>query len=187
MRSSNAAMSIVACIYTSLNLDIQPRPTLLPPRMQIFANKIKTVNSIVEFLRKQRRKAAGVHSQLPQEAREANIADFRAGRLQLLVATDVAARGLDIKGLMHVVNYDMPGSLEQYVHRIGRCGRAGGTGTAVTLFTRNFAPIAPALVKLLRAGGHPVDRYLDQVVAAVGGVGALSEDAEGDAESEEEE
>ncbi|MFI2857192.1 DEAD/DEAH box helicase [Paenibacillus sp. JSM ZJ436] len=73
-----------------------------------------------------------LHGDLSQAKREAVMKRFREAKLQLLVATDVAARGLDVEGVTHVYNYDMPHDVESYVHRIGRTGRAGGTGLAVT-------------------------------------------------------
>lgn len=75
----------------------------------------------------------GLHGGLRQEERTRIMNAFRAGDLPILVATNVAARGLDITGITHVVNYDMPDNLEEYVHRIGRTGRAGRTGVAITL------------------------------------------------------
>ncbi|NMO94507.1 DEAD/DEAH box helicase [Paenibacillus lemnae] len=73
-----------------------------------------------------------LHGDLSQAKREAVMKRFRDAKLQLLVATDVAARGLDVEGVTHVYNYDMPHDVESYIHRIGRTGRAGGTGLAVT-------------------------------------------------------
>mmetsp|Transcript_10740 Transcript_10740/g.32181 ORF Transcript_10740/g.32181 Transcript_10740/m.32181 type:complete len:301 (+) Transcript_10740:226-1128(+) len=154
------------------------------PRVLIFVNKIKTATFVGDFLRKQRIRATELHSQLPQPVRTDALAKFRGGQVQVLVATDVAARGIDIKKLQWVVNYDMPGNLEQYVHRIGRVGRAGSTGTAITFFSRNFVALAPGLIKMLQAGGHPIDRYLTQLVeeAEAGDAGApvAAEEAEGE-------
>ncbi|MEV4413581.1 DEAD/DEAH box helicase [Catellatospora sp. NPDC049609] len=76
--------------------------------------------------------AAAVHGDLGQGARERALRAFRAGKIDVLVATDVAARGLDVSGVTHVINYDCPDDAETYVHRIGRTGRAGATGVAVT-------------------------------------------------------
>ncbi|TCP20351.1 ATP-dependent RNA helicase DeaD [Scopulibacillus darangshiensis] len=76
-----------------------------------------------------------LHGDLSQAKREQVVKRFRDAKIQLLVATDVAARGLDVEGVTHVFNYDIPHDVESYVHRIGRTGRAGGTGMAVTLFT----------------------------------------------------
>ena len=79
--------------------------------------------------------AEALHGDLPQEARESVLARFRAGRIQLLVATDVAARGLDIPAVSHVINFDFPDQPADYVHRIGRTARAGSEGTAISLVT----------------------------------------------------
>jgi ATP-dependent RNA helicase RhlE len=78
-------------------------------------------------------KAAALHADRTQEQRSQAIEGFRGGRYRVLVATDVAARGLDIDGITHVVNYEVPSSREMYVHRVGRTGRAEATGTALTL------------------------------------------------------
>ncbi len=76
--------------------------------------------------------AAAIHGNKSQNARERALDDFRSGSLQVLVATDIAARGIDIDGLSHVINYDLPNVPEQYVHRIGRTGRAGASGMAMS-------------------------------------------------------
>ena len=76
--------------------------------------------------------------------------EFRSGKVQVLVATDVAARGLHIRGLPYVVNYDFPPTLEQYIHRAGRAGRLASNGHCYSFFTRNFAPLAQPLLELLQ-------------------------------------
>lgn len=86
--------------------------------------------------------------------RDAAIADFRSGRLPVLVATDVAARGLDIPSVTAVVNYDFPSDMEMYVHRIGRTGRAGARGEALTLFTEEDAAWAQELVNVMKGVGQ---------------------------------
>ena len=133
----------------------------------MFANRIKTVNFVGETLRRHGEKVGCLHGELKQEKREAALRDFKSGKTPCLVATDVAGRGLDITGLEHVVNWDMPGSVEQYTHRVGRAGRSGRKGAALSFFTRNMAPLAPDLVKLLKRGGHFVDPNLE-VLAEVG-------------------
>ena len=147
-------------------------------RVLIFANRIKTVNFVGETLRRHGEKVGCLHGELKQEKREAALRDFKSGKTPCLVATDVAGRGLDITGLEHVVNWDMPGSVEQYTHRVGRAGRSGRKGAALSFFTRNMAPLAPDLVKLLKRGGHFVDPNLE-VLAKVGA--ALNAGAEADA------
>jgi len=87
-------------------------------------------------LRRVRGDVAIIHGDLTQPQRERALADFRKGRVRFLVATDVASRGLDIKGVTHVVNYDLPNDPLLYFHRIGRTGRAGASGIAVTLVSR---------------------------------------------------
>ncbi len=80
--------------------------------------------------------------------------DFRSGKAQAMVATDVAARGLHIRGLPYVINYDFPGTLEQYIHRAGRAGRLANNGHCFSFFTRNLAPLAAPLLNLLQASSH---------------------------------
>ena len=77
--------------------------------------------------------AAAMHGDLKQNARNRTLAQFREGIIQFLVATDVAARGIDVTDISHVINYDLPRCHEDYVHRIGRTGRAGKTGIAISL------------------------------------------------------
>ena len=85
-----------------------------------------------------------IHGDKSQQERDSTIADFRSGRTAMLVATDVAARGLDIKDVRLVVNFDMPNNIEDYIHRIGRTGRAGARGLAISFFTdkqRNLSKV----------------------------------------------
>ena len=89
-------------------------------------------------------RAEAIHGGMSQVQRDRVMQAFRSGQTELLVATDVAARGLDIPSVSHVINYDLPSSLEVYVHRIGRTGRAGREGTAITI-------IEPREQRLLRA------------------------------------
>jgi ATP-dependent RNA helicase DeaD len=91
------------------------------------------VETLVETLSAHGRRAQALHGGMEQRQRDRVMQMFRAGKADLLVATDVAARGLDIEHLSHVVNYDVPAAPEGYVHRIGRTGRAGRAGTAITL------------------------------------------------------
>lgn len=118
--------------------------------MLIFCTKIKTAGFVHGFLKSQSVSACEIlHGKLPQTQREFVLNAFKAGKISCLVSTDVAARGLHIKNLRYVVNYDMPTSLEAYCHRIGRTGRQGVAGQAYSFFTRNLAGLAPDLLKLL--------------------------------------
>ena len=89
-------------------------------------------------------RTAALHADRTQQQRTAAVEGFRTGTFPVLVATDVAARGLDIEGIAHVVNYEVPDTPEAYVHRVGRTGRAESTGSALTL-------VAPEEVRALRA------------------------------------
>ena len=95
--------------------------------------------------------SAAIHGNKSQGARVRALADFKANKIVALVATEVAARGLDIKELPHVVNYELPNVPEDYVHRIGRTARAGGTGAAVSLVSPDENPLLKDIERLLRS------------------------------------
>ena len=99
----------------------------------IFCNTTRTADLLERILRRLSHRVTSLHSQLPQSERTANLARFRAGAARLLVATDVASRGLDIPSVELVVNFDVPRNPDDYVHRVGRTARAGRAGEAVTL------------------------------------------------------
>ncbi|GAD88606.1 MULTISPECIES: DEAD/DEAH box helicase [Vibrio] len=102
----------------------------------VFVNYKETANEVVKELKLDGIKAVLCHGDKAQSARRRALDEFKTGKARVLVATDVAARGLDIQGLPHVVNYDMPFLAEDYVHRIGRTGRAGQQGHAVSFVSR---------------------------------------------------
>lgn len=109
----------------------------------VFTRTKHGANRLAEYLDKQGLSAAAIHGNKSQNARTKALADFKENRIRILVATDIAARGLDIDQLPHVVNFELPNVEEDYVHRIGRTGRAGRSGEAVSL-------VAPDEEKLLR-------------------------------------
>ena len=109
-------------------------------QMLIFANTKRMVDILSERLGKFRIRAIGLHGDLAQNKREKIIGSFKEGRESIVVATDVAARGLDVDGITHVVNYDLPDDTESYVHRIGRTGRMGRKGEAWSFVTREDQP-----------------------------------------------
>ena len=110
----------------------------------VFTRTKHGANRLAEYLCKQGLPAAAIHGNKSQNARTKALADFKANAVRILVATDIAARGLDIDQLPHVVNYELPNVEEDYVHRIGRTGRAGRSGEAISL-------VAPDEDKLLKA------------------------------------
>ncbi len=101
-------------------------------RTLVFTRTKHGANRVAEQLTRSGIAAAAIHGNKSQGARERALGDFKVGKIPVLVATDIAARGIDIDGISHVVNFDLPNIPESYVHRIGRTGRAGATGTAVS-------------------------------------------------------
>src|SRR6266545_4521908 len=106
-------------------------------RVAVFRRTKRGVDRTIKGLVEAGYKAGALHGDLPQVARERVMRAFRKGKLDVLVCTDVAARGLDIAGLSHVINYDTPEDERAYVHRIGRTGRAGAAGVAITFVAWN--------------------------------------------------
>ena len=116
----------------------------------VFTRMKHGANRLVEFLEKQGISAMAIHGNKSQSARTRALSEFKTGELQVLVATDIAARGIDIDQLPHVVNYELPNVPEDYVHRIGRTGRAGAEGEAVSLVCvdeNNFLADIEKLIK----------------------------------------
>ena len=105
-------------------------------------------------------KSDAIHGDRDQSDREAALSGFKEGDISILIATDVASRGLDVKGVTHVVNYDFPRDMEDYVHRVGRTGRAGREGTAVSLFTREDWKKSTELIKILEDSNQVVPEEL---------------------------
>lgn len=123
--------------------------------MLIFCSKIKTLKFVLDFLQRQNvTSVEGLHGQLPQHQRETILNNFRCGKINTLVATDVASRGLHIKRLKYVVQYDFPSSLEAYCHRVGRAGRGQEIGHSYSLISRNMAPLTRDLIELLESCGQ---------------------------------
>ena len=116
----------------------------------VFTRTKHGANRLTEQLQGSGVCAAAIHGNKSQGARVRALADFKENRITALVATEVAARGLDIKELPHVVNYELPNVPEDYVHRIGRTARAGGSGSAVSLVSPEEAPLLREIEKVLR-------------------------------------
>jgi len=136
-------------------------------RVLVFCSSKKTVEALARTLHKKKVEHVVMHGDRDQADREKALSQFRSGDARVLVATDVAARGLDIKGVEMVVNYEFPTRTEDYVHRIGRTGRAGAKGLAVTFMSAADASHAPALVKILKESGlskEEIPKELRQMV-----------------------
>jgi ATP-dependent RNA helicase DBP3 len=125
-------------------------------RILVFCLYKKEATRIEEFIRRNRFPVSGIHGDLSQQKRMESLEAFKTGQVPLLVATDVAARGLDIPAVKLVINVTFPLTVEDYVHRIGRTGRAGQPGHAITLFTQNEKGLAGALMNVLKGAGQPI-------------------------------
>ncbi|KQK03169.1 hypothetical protein BRADI_2g05990v3 [Brachypodium distachyon] len=129
-------------------------------RILIFMDTKKGCDQITRQLRMDGWPALSIHGDKSQAERDWVLSEFKSGKSPIMTATDVAARGLDVKDVKYVINYDFPGSLEDYVHRIGRTGRAGATGTAYTFFTAANARFAKDLINILVEAGQKVSPEL---------------------------
>jgi ATP-dependent RNA helicase DDX5/DBP2 len=132
-------------------------------KMIVFVETKRGCDQLTRSLQHNGFPARCIHGDKSQDERDWVLADFRNGKCPLLVATDVAARGLDIKDIKMVINYDFPSNLEDYVHRIGRCGRAGNKGTALSFFTVKSGKWAGGLSKLLADAGQKVPPELQGI------------------------
>jgi ATP-dependent RNA helicase DBP3 len=129
-------------------------------RILVFCLYKKEAQRIERFIRSRGLRVAGIHGDMSQRDRIASLEAFKSGKVSLLVATDVAARGLDIPNVKLVINVTFPLTAEDYVHRIGRTGRAGADGKAITFFTEQDKGLAGALVNVLKAAKQDVPEEL---------------------------
>ncbi|VAH73293.1 unnamed protein product [Triticum turgidum subsp. durum] len=129
-------------------------------RILVFMDTKKGCDQITRQLRMDGWPALSIHGDKSQAERDWVLSEFKSGKSPIMTATDVAARGLDVKDVKYVINYDFPGSLEDYVHRIGRTGRAGATGTAYSFFTAANARFAKDLISILVEAGQKVSPEL---------------------------
>jgi superfamily II DNA/RNA helicase len=120
-------------------------------KMIVFFNTIRETDNVNKSLKRRRmRRVDCIHSKRSQETREQLIADFRANKLNVLLASDVAARGIDIPNVELVVNYDLPNNSEEYIHRVGRTGRAGKSGMAISFYSPKDEKYLLSIEKLIK-------------------------------------
>ncbi|KAF4970586.1 hypothetical protein FSARC_2367 [Fusarium sarcochroum] len=129
----------------------------------IFVETKRMADSLSDFLINQNFPATSIHGDRTQRERERALEFFRNGRCPILVATAVAARGLDIPNVTHVINYDLPTDVDDYVHRIGRTGRAGNTGISTAFFNRGNRGIVRELMDLLKEANQEVPSFLETI------------------------
>lgn len=130
----------------------------------VFVETKRMADQLTDFLIIQNFKATAIHGDRTQAERERALYAFRNGLANILVATAVAARGLDIPNVTNVINYDLPTDIDDYVHRIGRTGRAGNVGVATSFFNSNNMNIAKELVDLLTEANQEVPAFLTEMV-----------------------
>lgn len=132
-------------------------------RVLIFVETKKGCDQLTRSLRMEGYPARAIHGDKSQDERDEALRDLRDGRAPILCATDVAARGLDVKDIRIVINFDMPGGIEDYIHRIGRTGRAGAKGLSVSFFTDKSSKIARELVNILQEAKQEVPPKLESM------------------------
>ncbi|KAJ6012082.1 hypothetical protein N7499_012947 [Penicillium canescens] len=137
----------------------------------IFTGTKRIADEITRFLRQDGWPALSIHGDKQQNERDWVLNEFKQGKSPIMVATDVASRGIDVRDITHVLNYDYPNNSEDYVHRIGRTGRAGATGTAITFFTTDNSKQARDLVTILTEAKQQIDPRLAEMVRYGGGGG----------------
>ena len=153
--------TIEQCVYFVDRLNKIPLLTSLikekkMSRVLVFTKTKHGADRVADKLKKAKVKALAIHGDKGQNARQAALSDFKEGKIKVLVATDIAARGIDISELSYVINYDIPNQAETYIHRIGRTGRAGLGGTAI-----NFCNIDD--LDFLRA----IEKHIGKIIPEV--------------------
>jgi superfamily II DNA/RNA helicase len=137
----------------------------------IFVETKRMADTLSDFLINQSFPATAIHGDRTQRERERALEYFRNGRCPIMVATAVAARGLDIPNVTHVINYDLPTDIDDYVHRIGRTGRAGNTGLSTAFFNRGNRGIVRDLIDLLKEAHQECPAFLENIAREGSGFG----------------
>ncbi|KAF4306538.1 putative ATP-dependent RNA helicase dbp2 protein [Botryosphaeria dothidea] len=140
-------------------------------KVLIFTGTKRVADDITRFLRQDGWPALSIHGDKQQNERDWVLNEFKTGKSPIMVATDVASRGIDVRNITHVINYDYPNNSEDYVHRIGRTGRAGAKGTAITFFTTENAKQSRDLVQVLTESKQQIDPRLHEMARYSGGGG----------------
>jgi len=132
----------------------------------IFVETKRAADALEDFLYRNGFKATSIHGDRSQYERENSLRRFRSQETPIMVATEVAARGLDIPNVLHVINYDMPNDIDSYVHRIGRTGRARKTGLATALVSEKNRPIFVDLLKLFEETNQEIPAWFQEMATA---------------------
>ncbi|KAM9328433.1 putative ATP-dependent RNA helicase DDX4 [Pholidichthys leucotaenia] len=144
-------------------------------RTMVFVETKRQADFIATFLCQEKVPTTSIHGDREQREREQALADFRSGKCSVLVATSVAARGLDIPDVQHVVNFDLPNNIDEYVHRIGRTGRCGNIGKAVSFYDPGAdGQLARSLVNILSKAQQEVPSWLEEAAFNDNSMGGFS-------------
>jgi ATP-dependent RNA helicase RhlE len=138
---------------SELLVELLRQPTM--DSVLVFSRTKHGADRVVRHLEQAGIEATAMHADKSQAQRTRALEDFKAGTIRVLVATDIAQRGLDISGISHVINYDVPQQPEDYIHRIGRTGRAAATGDAYTFMSTDEIAMVRTIERLL---GQPIPR-----------------------------
>ncbi|MBD3666772.1 MAG: C-terminal helicase domain-containing protein, partial [Kangiella sp.] len=140
-------------------------------RVLVFTRTKRSADRVAKFLGQSGIDAEAIHGNKAQNARQRALKNFRSGRIRALVATDIAARGIDVDGVTHVINFELPDDPESYVHRIGRTARAGAEGIAITLCDMEQRSILRDIEKIIRQSVPVIDDhpYHSQEIADASG------------------
>merc|ERR1719384_2083841 len=142
-------------------IDIEEK--LMKKKVLVFTERKATVDRLERLLRNRRVRAMGIHGDKSQAARSETLRRFKDGSCKVMIATDVAARGLDVNDIDWVVNFDFPLDIENYIHRIGRTGRAAKKGCSLTYMTWDEARYTKKLKKILIEAGQNVPEELEEL------------------------
>src|ERR1700752_2618236 len=155
------AYSVALENKTALLLDLLERESGQESldRVLVFTRTRHGAERISHILKARNHRVNRIHADRSQPQRETALREFRNGEARVLVATDIAARGLDVEAISHVINYDVPSAPEDYVHRVGRTGRAGNLGTAITIVAPGDELSMRAIERLT---GQPVKRIVPE-------------------------
>jgi len=140
-------------------------------KILIFAGTKRDGDELTREMRMDGWPALCIHGDKQQTERDWVLKEFKEGKSPILVATDVASRGLDVKDIKYVINYDFPTQIEDYIHRVGRTGRAGATGSSYTFFTADKSKHAKDLISVLKEASQPVPEELEKLAESSSGGG----------------
>lgn len=132
----------------------------ITPPVLVFVQSVERSKELYEELRAEGLHMAIMHAKMTVEEREETVLQFRLGKIWILVTTELLARGIDFKNVGTVINFDFPATVDSYIHRVGRTGRAGKEGAAITFFTEDDKERLPPIAKVMQDAGSPVEEWM---------------------------